>query len=114
RPARRRPPAGSPRERSHAPGSGDARRAAGRGVSRVTRDDGLLRDRYELKEALGSGGQGEVFRAEDHQHHRPVAIKVRPLPPEGERQALLREAKTLLTLTPHPGLALARDDFFDG
>jgi serine/threonine protein kinase len=75
---------------------------------------GLVRDRYELGERLGGGGQGDVFKAYDHQHERPVAIKVRRWASEEERRTLLREAKMLLTLTPHPGLPLVRDDFFDG
>jgi class 3 adenylate cyclase len=74
----------------------------------------LLRTRYELKEHRGGGAQGTVWRAFDHQHHRDVALKIRPAGGEHDRQALLNEARTLLDLRPHAGLPLVRDDFFDG
>jgi basic membrane lipoprotein Med (substrate-binding protein (PBP1-ABC) superfamily)/predicted Ser/Thr protein kinase len=74
----------------------------------------LVRDRYQPMATIGSGGQGEVVRAYDHQHERPVAMKIRVLRSEEERQSLLREAKMLLTMTPHPGLPTVRDDFFVG
>jgi serine/threonine-protein kinase len=35
-----------------------------------------LRDRYRLERALGQGGMGAVYLAEDLKHHRRVAIKV--------------------------------------
>jgi class 3 adenylate cyclase/WD40 repeat protein/energy-coupling factor transporter ATP-binding protein EcfA2 len=74
----------------------------------------LLRGRYELLEILGAGGEGQVVKAIDHQHSRPVALKLRPVGPEQSREDLLREARVLLGLTPHPLLPLVRDDFFDG
>ena len=37
----------------------------------------LLRERYELLEVAGQGGEGRVLRALDHQHDRIVALKVR-------------------------------------
>jgi predicted ATPase/class 3 adenylate cyclase/pimeloyl-ACP methyl ester carboxylesterase/tRNA A-37 threonylcarbamoyl transferase component Bud32 len=70
------------------------------------------RERYEPLETIGSGGQGEVVRALDHQHDRPVVLKIRPVGDETERRALLSEARILLGLRPHPGLPLVRDDFF--
>ena len=38
-------------------------------------ETGPLEDRYELKERLGTGGMGEVWRAMDPRLQRPVAIK---------------------------------------
>jgi tRNA A-37 threonylcarbamoyl transferase component Bud32 len=73
----------------------------------------LLRERYELLEVVGRGGEGEVIRALDHLHDRQVALKVRPVADEASRTFLLSEARVLLSLSPHPGLPLVREDFFD-
>jgi WD40 repeat protein/tRNA A-37 threonylcarbamoyl transferase component Bud32 len=72
----------------------------------------LLRERYEPLEVVGRGGEGEVIRAIDHLHARQVALKVRAVTDEASRTALLSEARLLLSLRPHPGLPLAREDFF--
>jgi WD40 repeat protein/tRNA A-37 threonylcarbamoyl transferase component Bud32 len=72
----------------------------------------LLRERYEPLEVVGRGGEGEVIRALDHLHGRHVALKVRPAGDESSRALLLSEARLLLSLEPHPGLPLVREDFF--
>lgn len=72
----------------------------------------LIRNRYEPIHVAGRGGQGEVLKALDRQHDRPVAIKVRPTGPQGNRQRLLSEARILLGLKSHPNLPLVREDFF--
>ena len=72
----------------------------------------LLRERYEPLEVVGRGGEGEVIRALDHLHGRHVALKVRPVADEASRTHLLSEARLLLSLSPHPGLPLVREDFF--
>ena len=72
----------------------------------------LLRGRYEALEVVGSGGEGEVIRALDRLHGRQVALKVRPVAGETSRPHLLSEARLLLSLSPHPGLPLVREDFF--
>ena len=72
----------------------------------------LLRERYEPLEVVGRGGEGEVIRALDHLHDRQVALKVRPVADEASRTHLLSEARLLLSLSPHPGLPLVREDFF--
>ncbi len=72
----------------------------------------LLRERYEPLEVVGRGGEGEVIRALDHLHARQVALKVRPVADEASRTHLLSEARLLLSLSPHPGLPLVREDFF--
>jgi non-specific serine/threonine protein kinase len=76
----------------------------------------LYRGRYEPLELAGRGGQGEVWRALDHVHQRPVALKIRRGGRKGSqgRETLLREARTLLAMRPHPSLPLVRDDFFVG
>jgi WD40 repeat protein/tRNA A-37 threonylcarbamoyl transferase component Bud32 len=72
----------------------------------------LLRERYEPLEVVGKGGEGEVIRALDHLHGRQVALKVRIVADEASRTHLLSEARLLLSLPPHPGLPLVREDFF--
>ncbi len=52
------------------------------------------------------------MRALDHLHGRQVALKVRPVVDEVSRTHLLSEARLLLSLSPHPGLPLVREDFF--
>lgn len=74
----------------------------------------LLRGRYELLETLGSGGEARVMRALDRQHDRVVALKMRPVASDQGRDDLLREARVLLGLPPHPSLPLVREDFFEG
>ena len=71
-----------------------------------------LRERYEPLEVVGRGGEGEVIRALDHLHDRQVALKVRPVADGASRADLLSEARLLLSLSPHPGLPLVREDFF--
>jgi WD40 repeat protein/tRNA A-37 threonylcarbamoyl transferase component Bud32 len=72
----------------------------------------LLRERYERLEVAGSGGEAEVIRALDHLHGRQVALKLRPVGDDAARDRLLSEARVLLSLAPHPGLPLVREDFF--
>ncbi len=74
----------------------------------------FVRERYEILSVLGHGGQGKVARALDHQHDRVVALKILEVGSEFERRGLLREARMLLSLQPHPGLPIIREDFFDG
>ncbi len=74
----------------------------------------LLRGRYELLEVLGEGGEGRVVKALDHQHDRFVALKIRSVGSEPERDALLAEARVLLAIPPNPHVPLVRDDYFAG
>jgi len=53
-----------------------------------------------------------VLRALDHLHGRQVALKIRPVGGDASRASLLSEARLLLSLAPHPGLPLVREDFF--
>ncbi len=74
----------------------------------------LVRDRYEPIEVVGQGGEGRLLKAIDRQHERLVALKVRAVHDESEREQLLHEARLLLGVAPHPNLPLVREDFFDG
>src|ERR1700730_5806889 len=63
-------------------------------------------EHYEILSALGAGGMGEVYLAEDQQLGRKVAIKFLPADvatDERARQRLLKEAKTAATLD-HPNI----------
>jgi WD40 repeat protein/class 3 adenylate cyclase/tRNA A-37 threonylcarbamoyl transferase component Bud32/energy-coupling factor transporter ATP-binding protein EcfA2 len=74
----------------------------------------LLKDRYELLETLGIGGEARVVKALDHQHGRLVALKIRTVRDARARDELLGEARMLLAISPHAALPLVREDFFDG
>jgi WD40 repeat protein/class 3 adenylate cyclase len=74
----------------------------------------LIRDRYELVNVLGAGGEARVVKALDRQHGRFVALKIRPVWDGATRESLLNEARVLLGVPPHSALPLVREDFFDG
>ncbi len=66
---------------------------------------------YRIRERLGAGGMGVVYRAEDQRLHRPVALKV--LPPElvaseERRRRLLREARAGAAVV-HPSVAAVHE-----
>jgi serine/threonine-protein kinase len=69
-----------------------------------------LRDRYRLERALGQGGMGAVYVAEDLKHHRKVAIKVlRPELAEGLGiDRFLREIEVAARLQ-HPAILPLHD-----
>jgi WD40 repeat protein/class 3 adenylate cyclase len=74
----------------------------------------LLHGRYEVLAVIGRGGEGTLVRAVDRRHGRDVALKLRRVPSDPrDAERLLLESRTLLSLHPHPGLPLARDDFFE-
>jgi eukaryotic-like serine/threonine-protein kinase len=63
---------------------------------------------YEILSPLGAGGMGEVYRAQDTQLQREVAIKVLPVGLAGDTDRLARfdrEAKILAALN-HPNIAV--------
>ncbi len=67
---------------------------------------GTLIRHYEIISALGAGGMGEVYLAEDKRLGRRVAIKFLPekvATDERAKQRLLREAQTAATLD-HPNI----------
>jgi serine/threonine protein kinase/tetratricopeptide (TPR) repeat protein len=62
---------------------------------------------FEILEAIGAGGMGEVYRAKDLRLNRDVAVKVLPedfLEGEERKERLRREARMLAALN-HPGIA---------
>jgi eukaryotic-like serine/threonine-protein kinase len=72
--------------------------------------------RYRLLERLGSGGFGEVWRAQDELLHREVAVKRIRLGPDGDSERATREALAAARLS-HPAIvalyeASAVDDAF--
>ena len=62
---------------------------------------------YEVVEAIGAGGMGEVYRARDTKLDRDVALKVLPSEFSGdpERIARLDREARLLASFQHPGIA---------
>ncbi|MHC5005370.1 MAG: protein kinase domain-containing protein, partial [Planctomycetota bacterium] len=58
---------------------------------------------YEITDAIGAGGMGEVYRALDTKLQRTVAIKLLPsdLTTPSARQRFQREAQTASSLN-HP------------
>lgn len=67
--------------------------------------------RYVLKEELGRGGMGVVYRAEDLMLKRSVAYKMLPknsLSNEGEAESLLAEARAAAQLS-HPNIVQVYD-----
>jgi predicted Ser/Thr protein kinase len=65
-----------------------------------------LDGRYKLRDILGAGGMGVVFRADDLSLGRPVAIKVLPAELSSDKNVVARfrrEAKTAASLD-HPGI----------
>lgn len=66
---------------------------------------------YEILSPLGSGGMGEVYRAQDTRLERSVAIKILPTHLCGDatrRQRFEREAKTISSLN-HPNICVVHD-----
>ena len=76
----------------------------------------VLAGRYEILERLGSGGMGEVWKAEDAELGMSVALKLLPTVlarNEGSIEALRREAAISLRLT-HPNICRIHSLHTDG
>src|ERR1700730_16004895 len=66
---------------------------------------------YEILDAIGAGGMGEVYRARDTRLERTVAIKILPAPLSCDpirKQRFEREAKTISSLN-HPHICVLYD-----
>jgi serine/threonine protein kinase len=77
----------------------------------MTLENGARLGPYEIVEAVGAGGMGEVYRARDTRLERTVAVKVLPEHMAGSpelRQRLEREAKAVSSLS-HPHVCALYD-----
>src|SRR5689334_4362270 len=61
-------------------------------------------DRYQIKEIIGEGGMGIVYRAEDLQMHRDVALKTIKELLDPEQIELFRRELAVLTSLSHPNV----------
>ena len=71
---------------------------------------------YEFLEKIGSGGMGEVFKAQDKRLNRFVAIKALPYARSGDperRRRFIQEARTASSLS-HPNIITIHDIFQEG
>ena len=70
--------------------------------------------RFQLRERLGDGGFGQVFRAYDPRLDRDVAMKVlkQPNPSERVMERFFREARAVARLD-HPNIVAVHDAGFD-
>ncbi len=71
----------------------------------------LLGSRYEVLRTVSEGRRASVLQALDLVHDRLVALKVYPVTDE-TRDAMLAEARLLMSITPHPALPVVRGDLF--
>lgn len=71
---------------------------------------------YEFLEKIGSGGMGEVFKAQDKRLNRFVAIKALPYARSGDperRKRFIQEAQSASSLS-HPNIIIIHDIFQEG
>ena len=73
-----------------------------------------LAERYQPLEVVGQGGEATVAQGRRHATRAAGCAQGARGAGRRVRDELLAEARALLSLPPHPGLAHARDDFFDG
>jgi serine/threonine protein kinase len=73
----------------------------------------VIEDRYGLEKVLGEGGMGRAWKAHDQHLNKPVVIKTIVAPDQSLRQALQKEAETLISLR-HPNIVSVIDFFTVG
>jgi len=73
----------------------------------------LVLGRYRLRERLGAGGFGVVWRAHDERLQREVAVKRIPLPTDDDRERAAREARVCARLA-HPAIVALYEADADG
>jgi serine/threonine protein kinase len=73
-----------------------------------------LNDRYDIVDTVSRSGRVELLKAWDRDHDRFVALKVISPDKTMTREQIVGEARVLLRLTPHRGLATVRYDFSAG
>src|SRR5688572_2231917 len=79
-------------------------------LRRVTDDPDLSGTKYELLEPIGRGGMGAVYRVNDTELGRQVAMKVLAAPdPSGELAARLMLEGRFLARLEHPGIVPVYD-----
>src|SRR5512141_1132273 len=92
------------------PGTADGQPAEHRGTAAAPLDargfapGTLLADRYRITSLVGSGGMGEVYRADDLRLGQPVALKFLPVSLEHDpaaRDRLLAEVRNARAVS-HP------------
>jgi serine/threonine protein kinase len=71
----------------------------------------VIGGRYEVMRTVSEGRRATVLQALDLVHDRLVALKVYPVR-DDDRDALLAEARVLMSIRPHPGLPVVRGDLF--
>src|SRR5499425_1133185 len=77
----------------------------------MTLSHGVRLGPYEILDALGAGGMGEVYRARDTRLGRDVAVKILPAEFSADpvrKQRFEREAKTISGLN-HPNICVLHD-----
>lgn len=99
------------------PGMGNSYGAAGEGATLINLAAGtMLANRYQIKEQIGAGGMGAVYRAHDKNRDEDIAIKLL-LPSltahEKARERFLDEAR-LSTKLSHPNIVNVYDVQQDG
>jgi serine/threonine protein kinase len=62
---------------------------------------------YEIREAIGEGGMGEVYRARDTRLQRDIALKILPeaFSSDAERLARFEREALMLAALNHPHIA---------
>ena len=63
---------------------------------------------YEILDAIGAGGMGEVYKARDTRLDRTVAIKILPSTDPDRRERFAREARAIAALS-HPHICVLHD-----